>query len=78
MDAIKIKRAEDRARTELLEATIALARETDRNISAVCRAAGVSRRWFYRFRDGDFDRPAMARVIRLHRVLRGLPAEAAA
>ena len=53
----------------LMEETLRLAKETKLSAVEVCEAAGIKRRWYYRFLAGDFHEPGVNKILRLHRVL---------
>ena len=50
----------------LLQKTLDLVRETDVNIAQMCRELGISKRWYFRFRDGDYSDPGVNRIEALH------------
>lgn len=53
----------------LLEETTRLAKSTKLPVKAICEAADVKPRWFYRFIAGDYEDPGVGKITRLHKVL---------
>ena len=50
----------------LKDETIELANKYEGNISRLCADIGVTRKWFYDFRDGKYDDPGTKRVQNLY------------
>ncbi|MCU7917093.1 MAG: hypothetical protein KZQ95_01890 [Candidatus Thiodiazotropha sp. (ex Epidulcina cf. delphinae)] len=60
-----------------LDQTKQLLMETDVPIKKICKDAGLSTRWYYRFISGDIKDPGVQRIQRLHDYLKSKVGQAA-
>lgn len=56
--------------TNLLDTTLELARASNLPVTRICKATGVTPRWYYMFVRGEIKDPSVRRVQRLHDYLR--------
>ena len=54
----------------LLDDTLALAKNTPLDMSEVCRAVGVTLRWYQMVQAGDIAEPSVVKIQRLHDYLK--------
>jgi len=50
----------------LLQKTQELIQTTSVPTAEICRAADVSKRWFYRFKNGEFSDPGVNKIQAIH------------
>ena len=62
----------------LLEKTLVLAGRVTVSVVRLCRDAGVTTRWYYKFINGEIKDPSVNKVQRLHDCLRSYEEQDAA
>lgn len=55
---------------DLLTETIRLVRASERPLSEICKAVGVTPRWFYMVESGEIADPSIVRIQRLYNYLK--------
>lgn len=50
---------------DILQETIRMVRASDESLVALCRAAGVTPRWFYMVEKGAIKDPSIRKIMRL-------------